>query len=80
MQTTRLLVEINNQGSPIPEEAIARLTMPFYSTKPNGTGLGLAIVKRILDVHNGSLHIDSSPENGTSVRATLPIDQSGTKK
>ena len=74
-----LLVEINNQGSPIPEEAITRLTMPFYSTKPYGTGLGLAIVKRILDVHNGSLQIDSSPENGTSVRAAVPIDQSSTK-
>jgi signal transduction histidine kinase len=37
-----------------------------------GPGLGLAIVKSIIDAHHGSVHLDSEPGVGTTVRVTLP--------
>ncbi|MCO8275374.1 GAF domain-containing sensor histidine kinase [Actinoplanes sp. TRM 88003] len=37
-----------------------------------GPGLGLAIVKSIVDAHHGSVHLESEPGEGTSVRLTLP--------
>ena len=37
-----------------------------------GPGLGLAIVKSIIDAHHGSVHLESEPGVGTTVRLTLP--------
>jgi two-component sensor histidine kinase len=37
-----------------------------------GPGLGLAIVKSIIDAHHGSVHLQSEPGTGTTVRLTLP--------
>lgn len=67
-----ICVQVHNGGEPIPAQAIAKLTEPFYSTKPEGTGLGLAIVKRIVQSHGGNLHIESTAAEGTTVSITLP--------
>jgi signal transduction histidine kinase len=69
----RVCICIHNGGPPIPAEIMARLTQPFYSTKPDGTGLGLAIVKRIVEAHNGVLSIQSDEVTGTVVKAVLPL-------
>ena len=37
-----------------------------------GLGLGLAIAKKIIDLHNGTIHVDSTKGEGTTVRITLP--------
>ena len=37
-----------------------------------GPGLGLAIVRSIIDAHHGSIHVQSEPGIGTTVRVTLP--------
>nr|WP_297078357.1 ATP-binding protein [Thermoleptolyngbya sp. M55_K2018_002] len=49
------------------------MTRPFYSTKAGGTGLGLALVKRIIDAHGGSLSIQSTAAEGTTVTVRLLI-------
>ncbi len=42
----------------------------FHSTKGNrGTGLGLAVAKKIVDEHEGSISVKSSPEEGTTLRS-----------
>ena len=38
-----------------------------------GTGLGLMLVKQFLKVNNGTLHIDSIPEKGSTFSITLPL-------
>jgi signal transduction histidine kinase len=39
-----------------------------------GTGLGLALVKRLLELHGGSVEVDSKPGEGSVFRAFLPVD------
>jgi signal transduction histidine kinase len=46
----------------------------FHSTKGNrGTGLGLAVAKKIVDEHEGSITVKSTPGEGTSFTIRLPI-------
>jgi two-component system, OmpR family, phosphate regulon sensor histidine kinase PhoR len=69
-------------GEGIPAAAIPRLTERFYrvdrarSRELGGTGLGLAIVKHIVQLHHGTLRIESRLREGTSVYVWLPTSQS----
>jgi signal transduction histidine kinase len=46
----------------------------FHSTKGNrGTGLGLAVAKKIVDEHEGSITVKSTPNEGTSFTVRLPV-------
>ena len=67
-----LEIQVRNGGEPIPADVLPKLTQPFVSTKSNGNGLGLAITRRIVEAHGGSLTIESSAEDGTTVTVHLP--------
>ena len=56
-------VEIEDNGSGIPEEDQTRIFEPFFTTKPmgEGTGMGLDIVKKIVDRHKGKITLKSQP-------------------
>lgn len=70
----RVEVEIVDTGEGIPAENLARVTEPFFTTKPPdvGTGLGLSVVSTIVRALDGELAIESSLGHGTTVRVTLP--------
>ncbi|MCR9256498.1 MAG: HAMP domain-containing histidine kinase [Alphaproteobacteria bacterium] len=72
-------VTIADQGMGMDAIGVERALEPFQQlvsddvTKAHGgTGLGLAIVKRIVDLHGGTLEIDSTPGVGTKVGYSLP--------
>jgi PAS domain S-box-containing protein len=68
-------VEVNDTGHGIPPENLKRVMEPFFTTKEEGkgTGLGLAICRRIVQEHHGSMEIDSTQGQGTTVRLVLPV-------
>jgi len=61
-------------GSGIPAESLEKIFEPFYTTKARGTGLGLAITRQIIEMHHGTITIESEPGHGTTVTVTLPLD------
>ncbi|MBT2694263.1 ATP-binding protein [Bacillus sp. ISL-55] len=67
-----VMVTVMDKGCGIPESRLNRLFEPFYSTKEKGTGLGLLTCKRIIDLHQGSIDIDSQPGEGTTIGIVLP--------
>jgi two-component system, LuxR family, sensor kinase FixL len=66
-------IEIIDTGEGIDASQLERVLEPFYTTKPEGkgTGLGLAICRRIVQEHQGTFELESTPGHGTTVRMTL---------
>lgn len=57
-------VAVEDDGPGVPEEAAAKLFVPFASTKEAGTGLGLALVAKIAALHRGSVSAERSATLG----------------
>jgi len=64
---------IADQGIGVPKENMPRLFDPYFTTRPDGTGLGLAIADRIVSDHGGTILVDSSLGEGTSMTVRLPL-------
>lgn len=68
----KVCVRVIDEGEGIPEEHIARLGEPFYTTKEQGTGLGLMISSNILKDHGGKMAFRNNQGKGATVEVTLP--------
>lgn len=64
--------EVADTGRGISAENIAKIYEPYFSTKETGTGLGLAIVQKIVDIHNGTITVESKEGEGTKFTVKLP--------
>ncbi len=64
--------DISDSGVGIPPENLAKVFEPYFSTKETGTGLGLAIVQKIVDLHNGTIDVESAEGEGTKFTVRLP--------
>lgn len=68
-----VLVEVTDDGPGMRPDVSEKVFDPFFSTKAQGSGLGLAIVRKIVDAHDGKIDLRTSPEQGTTIRLTLPV-------
>ncbi|MEE4350951.1 MAG: CHASE3 domain-containing protein [Pacificimonas sp.] len=68
------VIEIADTGEGMPEEVLAKVYEPFFTTKPvgKGTGLGLSQVQGFVIQSGGSIDIESAPGEGTTIRILLP--------
>lgn len=67
---------VTDHGAGIDSDELAHVFDRFYRARSGrsvpGSGLGLAIVRRIVDLHGGTVAIDSTPGEGTHVEVRLP--------
>ncbi len=76
------VITVADTGIGIPIDHQARIFERFYrvdkshSKETGGTGLGLSIVKRAVMLHNGTVELNSSTNEGTTVKVILPEEQS----
>jgi len=72
------IVQVIDNGPGIPEDQVAEIYEPFFSTKPtSGTGLGLGVVKRLVHLYGGQISVESKENEGTIFTITLPEDNNG---
>jgi two-component system sensor histidine kinase KdpD len=75
-----VLVQVKNQGPPVPEEHLARIFDKFYritaADRITGTGLGLSICKGIIEAHGGRIWAENLPA-GFAFKFALPLTLDG---
>lgn len=55
-------IEVIDNGSGIIKEALEHIFVPFYTTKRSGSGIGLSLSRQIMQMHNGSITVESEPD------------------
>ena len=80
MKDQMLLVSIRDTGIGISKEDQAKLFQPFVqldsssNRKFEGTGLGLALVKNLLELHGGTIEVESEKDKGSTFHITVPLN------
>jgi cell cycle sensor histidine kinase DivJ len=75
----RLHFWVRDNGIGIGADDLAQLGKPFmqvqndYTRQFEGTGLGLSLVKGLVALHDGTMTVESAPNEGTTVTVTLPV-------
>jgi signal transduction histidine kinase len=72
MPREHVRIIVDDTGKGIPPHQIAKIFLPFFTTKTHGTGLGLSLVQKIILAHNGRIEVQSTEGKGTRFAITLP--------
>jgi signal transduction histidine kinase len=76
-QGSRAIWRVRDRGIGIPEADVARLFSAFHRGGNvghiSGSGLGLVIVKRCVELHGGTIELQSKVGQGTTVTVSLPV-------
>lgn len=68
----QLVISVANNGTPIPEEVVPHIFIPFFTTKDTGTGVGLSISRYIMRLHGGNLK-HHTKDNWTIFSMVFPL-------
>ena len=60
-----VIIQVANDGAPIPVSAQEQIFVPFYTTKKEGSGIGLSLARQIMRQHNGTIDLVRSDVNQT---------------
>ena len=78
-QTALLRFEVADTGCGMSSEVLSRLFNPFEQASPEtarrhgGSGLGLSITKNLVELMNGSIHVESQPGAGSRFTVEIPM-------
>jgi len=69
----KAVIEISDTGCGIAADRLGHLFDTYYSSRRHGSGLGLATTKKIIELHKGSISVNSQMGRGTSFLIELPV-------
>ena len=73
LDASNALIDITDTGPGISEPDRQKVFDISFSTKKGGSGLGLPTAKRIIEAHQGSIEVQTTPGRGTNFRISLPL-------
>ena len=72
-QEKQVVIQISDTGGGIPPEVLPHIFDTYYTSRPQGSGLGLPTAKKIVELHGGTIQVDSTSGKGTSFTVRLPV-------
>jgi signal transduction histidine kinase len=66
-------LRISDEGSGIPDEIREKIFDLYFTTKSDGSGIGLAMTYRILQLHHGSIEVQSKTGRGSEFKLRIPL-------
>jgi len=66
-------VEIRDNGCGIPADLVDKAFSNRFTTKASGHGFGLMVCKKVVENHNGTIEIESTPGEGTAFKINIPV-------
>lgn len=72
VEDNQVQISIQDTGVGIPEDKLAKIGEPFFTTKKNGNGLGLMVSFKIIENHHGKVYVESELNKGTTFSIVLP--------
>ena len=69
----RIEIRVADTGVGIPPANLAKIFDLYYTTKGRGSGIGLSLVYRTVQLHNGTIDVESIVGQGTTFVITLPV-------
>ena len=73
-------MKTTDNGIGIKDEYMQKIFTPFFTTKAQGMGVGLAICKRFVEIHEGTIEVESKEGEGSIFTIKLPIKGTEVKK
>jgi signal transduction histidine kinase len=67
------LLSIHDEGGGIPDDIRDKIFDLYFTTKKDGSGIGLAMTYRIVQLHNGSVEVESGATTGTTFTLRFPF-------
>jgi signal transduction histidine kinase len=55
----QIIIEIEDNGRGISEEVVDHIFTPFFTTRKDGSGIGLSLARQVMQMHNGSIRVNS---------------------
>ena len=68
-------VSFTDTGVGIPEEELAKVLEPLFTTKAKGIGLGLALSRVLVEEHGGTIGVESEVGKGSTFKVRLPTGE-----
>lgn len=66
------VITVTDNGNGIMAEALDKVFVPFFTTKPGGSGIGLSVCRQIMNRHGGSIAVRSAEDKGTTFTLFFP--------
>ena len=70
-RTGRAQIEVEDNGSGVPENLRQDIFLPFFTTKAKGTGVGLSLARQVVLAHRGSINVVEGKEGGALFRIVI---------
>lgn len=65
-ERSRISIEVVDNGHGMTDEAMAKIFIPFFTTKKSGSGIGLSLSRQIMRLHKGTISVQSELGKGTT--------------
>jgi signal transduction histidine kinase len=69
----RVVLEVADNGTGIPAALLEEIFVPFFTTKPTGSGIGLSLSRQIMQLHRGSVQVQSVAGLGSQFYLLFPL-------